>query len=378
MLKSIGGRVNDRDDEANEMMRSSDRVKYELPKNIRQVGNAPGNYKIYVEDYVMTYLRRIASPGNMNCRGAILLGKVYDENGTKVIFVSGAVDAQNLEFDISMIKFGDSEWSGIYAEINKYFDDLSIVGWFLSRMGFSAEINDQMKRLHRDNFPGEGKILFLMDALECEEAFYYYDHGTFMREKGYYIYYVRNEKKQNYIISRKRETAESATDSVVIKDKTVVENFRERGKQTENRKKRSWGTTAACFVAVCAVSFGALWYISPDTVGQIMDRLTKANGSQDISAAQGAENTSASVEGTSYGSEYTSDSVSDEAVTSEIPSVPEDTESIYVVEPGDTLVSISIKMYGTQDGAESIAAVNGLKIDEPIYEGQKLVIPYTD
>lgn len=79
-------------DEANEMMRSSDRVKYELPKNIRQVGNAPGNYKIYVEDYVMTYLRRIASPGNMNCRGAILLGKVYDENGTKVIFVSGAVD----------------------------------------------------------------------------------------------------------------------------------------------------------------------------------------------------------------------------------------------------------------------------------------------
>ena len=47
-------------DEANEMMRSSDRVKYELPKNIRQVGNAPGNYKIYVEDYVMTYLRRIA------------------------------------------------------------------------------------------------------------------------------------------------------------------------------------------------------------------------------------------------------------------------------------------------------------------------------
>ena len=49
-----------------------------------------------------------------------------------------------------------------------------------------------------------------------------------MREKGYYIYYVRNEKMQNYIISRKRETAESATDSVVIKDKTVVENFRER------------------------------------------------------------------------------------------------------------------------------------------------------
>ena len=130
-----------------------------------------------------------------------------------------------------------------------------------------------------------------------------------MREKGYYIYYVRNEKMQNYIISRKRETAESATDSVVIKDKTVVENFRERGKQTENRKKRSWGTTAACFVAVCAVSFGALWYISPDTVGQITDRLTKAKHSGEVQVFMNSADTMAGAEetvgGAASGDAYT-------------------------------------------------------------------------
>lgn len=60
-----------------------------------------------------------------------------------------------------------------------------------------------------------------------------------MREKGYYIYYVRNEKMQNYIISRKRETAESATDSVVIKDKTVVENFRERGNRRRTGRREA-------------------------------------------------------------------------------------------------------------------------------------------
>ena len=101
-------------DEANEMMRSSDRVKYELPKNIRQVGNAPGNYKIYVEDYVMTYLRRIASPGNMNCRGAILLGKVYDEKKAVIEFshnlfasIDGHIVEAGLDSDsfISYIRF---------------------------------------------------------------------------------------------------------------------------------------------------------------------------------------------------------------------------------------------------------------------------------
>ena len=30
-----------------------------LPKNVRQIGNVSQNTKIYVEDYVLTYLKRI-------------------------------------------------------------------------------------------------------------------------------------------------------------------------------------------------------------------------------------------------------------------------------------------------------------------------------
>ncbi|MCQ5137592.1 peptidoglycan-binding protein, partial [Coprococcus eutactus] len=70
-----------------EKYRDTGRKKYELPKNIRQVGNAPGNYKIYLEDYVMTYLRKLAAPGNMRCRGAILPGRIYRQDGEKVMFI---------------------------------------------------------------------------------------------------------------------------------------------------------------------------------------------------------------------------------------------------------------------------------------------------
>ena len=51
---------------------------------------------------------------------------------------------------------------------------------------------------------------------------------------------------------------------------------------------------------------------------------------------------------------------------------------VYTVEAGDTLVSIAIKMYGDQTKAEYIASVNSLDIDTPIYEGQKIVIPYIE
>ena len=33
-----------------------------LPKNIRQIGQISGNQKIYLEDYVITYLRQILTP----------------------------------------------------------------------------------------------------------------------------------------------------------------------------------------------------------------------------------------------------------------------------------------------------------------------------
>ncbi len=402
-------------DEERDKMREHGRKRYELPKNIRQVGNAPGNYKIYIEDYVMTYLRKIAAPGNMTCRGAILLGQVYRQDGEKVLFISGAVDAQNMEFDISMINFNDGVWSNLYSEINKYFDDLVIVGWFLSRMGFSTNINEQMKKIHRDNFPGDDKILFLMDSLECDEAFYYYENGSLVREKGYYIYYVRNEKMQNYIISRKNDEVETGRDAVLIKDKTVVETFREkeRGRTKERKRERSGlGRTVAGIGVVCAVSLGALWYISPSTVDGIRDTILGRNSGGEVQVFMNNSDTEngGKMEQTSLTngqkntdksdiSDYTDGSTQQEGTT--IVSTPLENDSattanggpttendtavqtdegqmVYTVEAGDTLVSIAIKMYGDQTKAEYIASVNSLDIDTPIYEGQKIVIPYIE
>lgn len=442
------------------------RMKYELPKNIRQVGNAPGNFKIYIEDYVMTYLRRIAAPGNSSCRGAILLGKLYEDNGNRIMFISGAVDAQNLEFDISAVRFGDGVWSGLYSEINKYFDDLSVVGWFLSRMGFSTAINEQMKKLHRENFGGSDKVLFLMDSLECEEAFYYYEHGNFMREKGYYIYYVRNEKMQNYIISRKNGSDEEKNQNTLINDRTVVDNFRKKESQREAQERGHFGAAALSFVAVCALSLVVLWYTSPESVDRLGDMITGENGGEvqvfmnsgsdtaardesldvaepgaaekdstngtavvkegsdeesgDVDAREAGEasatvdagktdepagegnlsaasdtgnaDVEASAESSSQAaadsgetasvyadgqdnsqSESTNESTNESSNGSAIGSYGE-----YTVATGDTLVSISIQMYGSQNYAGDIARANNMSTDEPIYEGEKLIIPYIE
>jgi len=95
-----------------------------LPKNIRQIGTPQGNRRIYVEDYVMTYLNQLAKPGSTYARGAILLGEYKQVENQGVLFISGALEAQNMELDLEEIEFNNEVWTNIYNEVKRYFPNL--------------------------------------------------------------------------------------------------------------------------------------------------------------------------------------------------------------------------------------------------------------
>ncbi|MCD8018335.1 MAG: hypothetical protein LUF92_01745 [Clostridiales bacterium] len=134
-----------------------------LPKNFRQIGE-PGSKKIYMEDYVYTYLNKLAQPGNIYARGAILFGNMYKTSTGNGLFISGAAACQNFEFDLENNIFTEENWSDIYRIRDTFFPGMEIVGWFLSRMGFSVDLNDKIIRIHMDNFSGENKVLYMIDA----------------------------------------------------------------------------------------------------------------------------------------------------------------------------------------------------------------------
>ena len=63
-------------------------TEWELPKNIRQIGLVSGDYRIYIEDYVYTFLHRAAQTKgrdeeNGSCL-AILLGEARDRKSTRL------------------------------------------------------------------------------------------------------------------------------------------------------------------------------------------------------------------------------------------------------------------------------------------------------
>ncbi len=400
---------------------SRDYKPYKMPKNIRQIGNPPVKKKIYIEDYVMTFLRKIAEPGNTTSRGAILLGEYFKDDEGETLFISGAVEAQNLEFDVEQIKFDDATWSSIYTEINKYFDNLSVVGWFLSRMGFSVNINEKISNIHMKHFSGNDKVLFMMDSLECEDAFYMYEKGSMVRQRGYYIYYVRNEQMQNYIISRKNSISEDKNLEILRKDAQLVKNFQEMRQETkepEKPEKNYFLYAVSSFVLIFALSVGIVLSGSYDRMKDIesqVRRMEMENDNSDVavfSDNQGNRDDSGADTDTEFSKTETSshedagsseqatdtekttgdEKASEEQTGAAGPventesadhtedSLPADTQPVnyYEIEEGDTLMSISLKLFGSPDYVDEIMEANHLGEGDIIYTGEKIVIPYIE
>lgn len=377
-----------------------------LPKNIRQIGSPSGNKRIYIEDYVVTYLNYIARPGSTSARGAILLGETKKSDIGDIIFISGAVDAQNIEFDMDETEFSEEAWSEIYEQIKEFFPDLSVVGWFLSRMGFSTAVNDKIEKTHVDNFPGNDKVLLITDSLESDDAFYMYQHGQLVKQRGYYIYYSRNEAMQAYIVHQRGNATDTENNEIRRKDEEIIKAYRERNGRTTPTKSEGVNLiyVASTFVVLAMLAMGItvisnydkvknmevtinrleLTAESKEDVAQVMNN-TASNSEEgkidDASVTDGIIGTATDVVSstnattTEIKANETTEGTEENLSTEQAISVVTDQPRYYTVKDGDTLGIIALEFYGDVQYAEDIAIANGISVEDRIYLDQKLIIP---
>lgn len=207
-----------------------------LPKNIRQIGERDQVVKLYVEDYVNTYLRRLYPAGGEDLRCGLLLGS--EEEGGKVpcIFIDGALEMEGVACGKEQVDLNDQAWKRAYRDMEEMFPKRSVQGWFLcGAPGCQLSPLNYWKQ-HSKYFPGKNKIMYLNFGLEGEEALYMASDDGFYRLRGYCVYYERNQMMQDYMIARKDvKRVDAGVDDGVIRD------FRRRmdEKREEARERRS-------------------------------------------------------------------------------------------------------------------------------------------
>lgn len=372
------------------------KTEQQLPKNIRQIGSPVGHTKVYIEDYVITFLNALAMDRNTFVRGAILFGEKKNISSDTVIFIRGAIEGQNLELDLDEAVFDDAVWREIYQQKDRFFPDLEVMGWALSRMGFSVRLNDKIKKTHFENFPGEGKVLYMVDHLEQEDAFYVYRGQDLARQSGYYIYYERNPMMQDYLVERNQKIREAESYENMLeaqRDEKVIRQFREKiskKAKANNRRGVIRKATSVAAAAMVVMVGGTMYYYAKsdpsmdlkdmvrgavETMGDGISQQISDDEEDQIPATLETEEDTTSQETETTAQKASSETKETEVTTEASAAQSSASSQTYVVRKGDTLVSISVRRYGTQKKVQQIKQMNNIEDGDRIYPGQKLLMP---
>lgn len=383
------------------------------PKNIKQIGDVSSDKKIYIEDYAFTYINSIAYNSPQEEQAGVLLGELAKEGNERCVFVKGVIKAALGDTSDTGIYFNENIWNKIYSDTEKYFPDLSVVGWFAVMPEVTDERMARLKKLHLDNFAGNMKTLYLVDTVEKEEHFYLYENGTLKRQKGYVCFYERNYEMQEYMLERsEKKSCEDASDDRVIRNIRNV--IREKEELKEQRKSGSFMYGVSAFLVVVIIVIGINLmnnYEKMKRLNQSVDNLMNqlegnerggqdgddkdvhdAEASGDISVDGDAIKVNR-LSGDVYPLEENSTSdkteretMSDNKAASEttqavsetdasVSSVKTDSYSMYTVKQGDTLMGICKRYYGTTTKYQEVMQYNGLDDSDMLYIGQQIKLP---
>jgi hypothetical protein len=389
----------------------------QMPKNVRQIGEVDDDNRIYIEDYVYTYIHQIKKNDFPITKILMLLGHEEVVEDKNCSFISGALFLEEEWFDGDKIEFTDYTWSNIYKNLRIYFNNLQILGWVYIKNDFSKIKQDQILHLFGKEISGNKKIMLrVLAEEEPEEQFFYYSKGKLIDCPGYFIYYERNEMMQSYIQAHSKmgnlNCEEVFTEESEEKE-DVTKHFRsliqERKEEVNQKKVMTYLYMTSTFLVVIVFVIGitmmnnydkmksmeaSLQYISEaleekeKAASDNVDVVDNADEAMQVIADEDMQSISNN-EGEQIGkveeeaAEMESEVVQQEVVASEAADVvpSEDivdtnkTYDTYTVIEGDTLAKICKDYYGNYDMMDQLCELNQIKNRDKILYGQKILLP---
>ena len=366
------------------------------PKNIKQIGDVSSNRKIYIEDYAFTYINSVAYQTPEDEQAGVLLGEVQKSDEEKCLFIKGVIRAKTPENETKQgIVFNEKIWEKIYAEIEKFFPDLEVVGWFAAMPGITQERFLYLKKLHMDNFSGGMKTMYLVNTCDKEENFYLYENGELKKQKGYVCFYERNYEMQEYMLEkRERKPIESPEKDKVMK--SIRSIIQEKEEMRQRRKNSVFLYGISSFMAVVVLVIGINLLNSYEKIKKFDTSLSNialeiSNISEKEKSIQTSDNSVSvnKISGDVYPTEAETEStesrttqsqteqsqIEKQAESAEMVKEADAAQTTYIVKKGDTIMSICKKYYGNTEKLNEIIAVNNIEDADKLYIGQEIKLP---
>lgn len=381
--------------------------KHSFLDNAKLIGDTPTGIKIYLEDYVYTYLYQYAKLNRGEEKGAVLVGYYTEELGDKMAMISGAI-----QFKSSLAEerthITEEVMNEVRAKLNKYFPDCELMGWMHTQPGYGIFLTTQDIRLQKEFFGKPYQTLMIIDPIENMEAFFLWDKEEVRSVEGYYIYYDKNEQMQNYMVNHKV----GVSNEELQEKEDVVIHFRkkDRAKRQEIQNKKITRLVASLsivlFLMCVSMAVGLIQHrerlarletelgYMDENYNNLLSQLQEKDVQVVFAETENAikkeakdetkETPDIVVEETEDAiivEEQAKEEVKQEAekeVEQQIEQVSgsqEPSYDTYTVKKGDNLNRICYQHYKTTAFVDEIVKANKLESPDKIYEGQVLKLP---
>jgi len=421
---------------------------FTLPANIKQIGSIDDGLRIYIEDYVCTFLHQYAEAGGFNERIAMLVGRHMVIDGQSILFVGGAIHGKYAEKHEGYLRFSDKSIDYTEEMLEEHFPGMEVVGWMQSQPSYGTYLNQNYGAYHLRQFRKPYQVMFVADPLERVNAFYTVNPSAVKPSEriiqlgGYFIYYEKNANMHEYMLANKSieytpkppqyveniNDADDDDESPLMFNERNIRNERdfgdsrfstyddgrisknktkERDRERERDETRGAGSARKrtssdqsratnLLASLCAVLFIVCFVMgvglirNQDRIEQLeltVQQFSIANRDLALVVAS-AENVPAFAE-TGFGEdsahvmagEFTNESALNLDETALLPNLVDEPALVmpvpetYTIQPGDSLLGISIRFFGDAGMVEEILILNGIENADHIVAGRTIALP---
>lgn len=397
----------------------------ELPKNITQIGEADKHCRVYVEDYVVSYIKQMNGMAQNKDIAIALYGRRTTENGVAYLFAYGSAKLNFLQKPVRHLS--QAQEQEIEKLRKKYFPEMTFLGYQILNgemvEGFricEQEICRYVAGYAQFYEKNDSMLAYMLENRE-EEA-----EPEKLDQEKYEVVKKRQEER------RQRQESGHASRAAGHTENTSVEYRRAaatRRKEPDNiipmptvGLRRMKMAATGVFVLLCVMALALMRQENTgesleETARQAMSSLMEqklpdaveeqnqvstlvAEDKLEAALRQEnnamAENEPATAETTVPETVVTETAVEDTTEVTEEPqpeATPEPTPEVtaepeasqtqatvaqptaYTIKKGDTLIGISLRNYGSNTKVSEICALNGITDPDDIKIGQEILLP---
>ena len=372
-----------------------------LPEKTKQMGALESQMRIYIEDYVYTYLYQYGKSNGGKEKVAALVGRHIEIDGEDSVIICGAIQGKGATQKNGVESFSEETWEYIGSQMETYFKGMTLVGWTHIQPGFGSFLMAKDELFHEEFFKEKWQVLFVLDSLDKMDTFYIYndDNKGLRQARGYFVYYDKNTEMQEYMLDnsmvRPKEDGQALVEAEREEEQQGVSGERKRrrpkpeermdaakeirrvlqkrAQEAEEAQKGKYTMLAGISCVLCVVCICMGFALMSN-----MTRLRSLEG-EVLMVQTSYEKLEDSIEGVKVQAAFAAETGEQTQVqvqkTDANEHEEEAVETWHTVEAGDSLGFISRKYYGDNSGISKIMHENELENADMIYAGQSLLIP---